>query len=361
MTWSIRIARIMGIDVFLHFTFLILVAWVGVSTYLYHRDVNEAIYGIAFILSVFGIVVLHEFGHAIAASWFGIKTRDITLYPIGGVARLERMPEEPFKEFVVAIAGPMVNVILAIAIYFMLPGIPDPTMISKVEDAGSRMLEQLFLVNVGLVVFNMIPAFPMDGGRVLRAVLASFLGYARATQIAAGLGQALAFGLGFLGLMNGNLILIFIAFFVLMAAGQEAQAVQLKTSLAGVPVADAMITNYQALRPEEPLSAAVDHLLSGFQTDFPVLHNGQVVGMLLRHDLIEKIRKDGEHSRIQDAMRTQFVMADPTELLEQAFVRLQDCECRSMPVIHQGRLVGLLTPDNVGEFLMLREALRRAT
>jgi Zn-dependent protease/predicted transcriptional regulator len=358
VSWSIKIARVGGIDIFIHLTFVLLVAWVAIARYAEHQSLAEAAYGLTFILSVFAIVVLHELGHAMAARWFGIPTRDITLYPIGGVARLERIPEDPKQEFIVAIAGPLVNVVLASLLYLLLSQVPDPAVLDRVEKVGSKLMAELFWVNVGLVVFNMIPAFPMDGGRVLRAVLAMFLPHVRATQIAATLGQAFAFVLGFWGLMSGSPIPIFIAFFVWMAAAQESHHVSVKSALAGVPVSDAMITRYQTLQPNQPLRDVVELILSGFQQDFPVTRQGEVVGMLTRNDVVERLKSQGEEIPVEQAMTSHFSTADPFETLERAFFRLQECECHSMPVIHRGQLVGLLTPENVGEFLMLRDAIR---
>ena len=356
MRWSVKIARILGVDIYIHVTFLLLVAWVVIEKYLPHHSTEDAIEGLVFVLLAFGIVVLHELGHSTAASWFGIKTRDITLYPIGGVASLERIPDDPKQELIVALAGPAVNVVLAAILYLILQEIPPMDVLSHIDTVGTRLLQELLVINVILAVFNMIPAFPMDGGRVLRAILKMFLSPVQATNIAASLGQMFAFLLGFLGLMGGNPFLIFIAFFVWMAAAQEAQMAMIKSTLTGVPVSEAMITQYSTVEPDMPLASAVHLLLSGFQQDFPVLQDGKVVGMLVRHDLMEQLKRQGDHAPIKTVMQTEFVTADPYETLEKAFFRLQECRCRSMPVLHKGNLVGLLTPDNVGEFIMLREA-----
>ena len=358
MRWSVKIARITGIDIYIHVTFLLIVAWVMISKYLPHRSMSDALEGLIFILLAFMCVVLHELGHTTAASWFGIKTRDITLYPIGGVASLERIPEDPKQELVVALAGPAVNVIIAGILYVVLRELPSIEVLSRFETLGKQLLKELLEVNLILAIFNMIPAFPMDGGRVLRAILKMFLSPTKATNIAAALGQMFAFMLGFLGLLSNNPFLIFIAFFIWLAASQEAQMVALKSTLSGVPVSEAMITQYRTVDPELPLSSAIDMLLSGFQRDFPVVHDGTVVGMLVREDVVEQLKKQGDSAPVKSAMQTEYVTADPYETLDKAFLRLQECHCRSMPVLHKGNLVGLLTPDNVGEFIMLREAVQ---
>ena len=192
MSWSWRIGRIAGIDVYIHFTFVFLLAWVALAHYMAHNDLAEAMRGLIFIVALFGIVVLHELGHALAARRYGIRTRDITLLPIGGVARLERMPEDPKQELVVALAGPAVNVVMAAAIYVGLMLRQELVPLGEAVRVGGGFVSQLFWVNVSLALFNLLPAFPMDGGRVLRALLGMRLDYVRATQVAARIGQGMA-------------------------------------------------------------------------------------------------------------------------------------------------------------------------
>jgi len=228
MKWSWRIGRIAGIDVYVHATFLLLLAWVAVSHYLENQRLADAAYGLFFIITLFGIVVLHELGHALTARRFGIRTRDITLLPIGGLARLERMPEDPKQELLVALAGPAVNVVLAGVLIAILACTSGLATLNDVKLVGGSFLANLVVVNIALAVFNMLPAFPMDGGRVLRAFLAMRMDYVRATQVAANIGQALALMLGFIGLTSNNPLLIFIALFVWMGAAQEASMVQMK-------------------------------------------------------------------------------------------------------------------------------------
>ena len=284
MGWSWRIGRIAGIDVYVHPTFLLLLAWVAWSHYAEHGNWGEAVYGVIFIIALFTIVVMHEFGHALTARHFGIKTRDITLLPIGGVARLERIPEVPSQELAVAVAGPAVNVVLAALIYAGLAVTGGLGSLDDVLKGGGGFWQQLFWVNVSLVVFNMVPAFPMDGGRVFRALLAMRLDYVQATQIAASVGQAIAIVFGLLGL-SYNPFLIFIALFVWLAGTQEAGFVQIRSALGNIPVMRAMVTDFRTLHPDDPIGRAVDHVLAGFQQDFPVVEDGRLVGVLTRNDL----------------------------------------------------------------------------
>jgi Zn-dependent protease/CBS domain-containing protein len=360
MGWSWRIGRIAGIDVYVHPTFLLLLLWVGLSHYFAHNSVGEALYGLGFILALFGIVVLHELGHALMARRYGIRTRDITLLPIGGVARLERIPEDPWKELAVALAGPAVNAVMAAGLFvgFLLFRVT-LAPVDSVLRVGGGFLEQLFWVNVSLVVFNMVPAFPMDGGRVLRALLAMRLDYVRATQTAATVGQAIALVFGLLGLFV-NPFLIFIALFVWIAGTQEAGVVTMRSALGDVPVMRGMITDFHTLAPDEPLTQAVKHLVSGFQQDFPVVDEGHLVGVLTRNDLASALGRHGPETHVGDVMQREFVTADPREMLQTAFGRLQDGRCRTLPVVKDGRLLGLLTAENLAEVLMIQQALREA-
>ena len=363
MAGSWKIGRIAGIDLYVHFTFVLLLGWVVFQEYAAHGNVAEAAGGLIFIIALFGIVVLHELGHALAARYYGIPTRDITLLPIGGVARLERMPDDPKQEFVVAVAGPMVNVVLAAGIYVILVLGQGLASMNQMLQAGGDLLSRLFAVNVTLVVFNMLPAFPMDGGRVLRALLAMRLNYVRATHVAANIGQAMAIlfaivGLfGIPGVMPPNVLLIFIALFVWLGAAQEASIVQMRSVLSGIPVQKAMITNFRTLRPDDPLSAATEHLIAGFQQEFPVVEGDRLIGMLTHKELAEGLRQHGPDAPVAGFMKHQFPTADPREMLNAALARLQNGATQTVAVIHDDRLVGLITADNLAELLMVQEAL----
>ena len=356
MKWSWRIGQVAGIDIYMHGTFLILLGWVGLSHYLQEGSVEAAIGGLLFILTLFGVVVLHELGHALAARRFGIPTRDITLLPIGGVARLERMPDDPRQELLVALAGPAVNVVLAGVLFAMLA----PTLqLGSVNDMGEgQFLARLMWVNVMLAGFNLLPAFPMDGGRVLRALLAMKVDYVKATQTAASIGQGMAFLFGFIGLFY-NPFLLFIALFVWMGAQEEASLVQMRSALRGIPIGHTMITDFEALSPGDTLSQAVAHVLRGFQQDFPVVESGRVAGVLTRADLLTALAQRGQEASVGEVMQRQVETADPSEMMESVFARLQTCGCHSLPVVQNGQLRGMVTMENVGEFLMIQAALQK--
>ena len=358
MKWSWKIGRFAGIDVYIHATFLLLIAFFGFSYWQQTRTLAGTLEGLGFLLALFLSVVLHEYGHALTARRYGIKTADITLLPIGGVARLERMPDKPIQELWVALAGPAVNVVIAALLFVYLVVSNTFVPLTGMTLTGGPFVERLLSVNLTLVLFNLLPAFPMDGGRVLRALLALRLDYVRATQIAATVGQGMAFLFGIVGLFS-NPFLVFIAFFVWIGAQQEASMVQMKYALGGIPVRQAMQTEFTTLGPGDRLRTAVGHILSGAQTDFPVLDGERVTGILTRTDLFSALSRNSEDLRVDAVMRRDVEQVHPGDMLEAAFARLQACGCHVFPVVQDGRLVGLLTSENIGEFLMVQSALGR--
>jgi Zn-dependent protease/CBS domain-containing protein len=360
MKWSWKIGTFAGIAVYVHTTFLLLLGWIGLSHWMQYQSLLPTLLGVGFILALFLCVVLHEYGHALAARRFGIATEDITLLPIGGVARLERMPDKPNQELWVALAGPAVNVVIAAALgmYLYLTGHFQP--VQQIGLTHGIFLERVMFANLFLVGFNMIPAFPMDGGRVLRALLAKRMEYARATRMAAGIGQGLAFVFGFLGLFT-NPFLVFIAFFVWIGAAQEAAMAETKSVLGSVTARDAMIPEFRTLSPQDELSKAVKFVLNGWQQDFPVVDQERVVGMLLRSDIIAALAGGQVHAKVQQAMREDFPVASPVESLLSVLRRLHETELATVPVIDNGRLVGLITLENMTEYTMIHAALSNAT
>lgn len=357
MKWQWKLGTFAGIDVFVHATFLLLIGWIGYSHWLQFGTVAKVIEGILFILALFLSVVLHEYGHALTARKYGIKTRDITLYPIGGVARLERMPDKPIEELWVALMGPAVNVIIAGVLFAYLSLTGGLTQVTGLSIASGSFLMRLMMVNITLVIFNLLPAFPMDGGRVLRALLALRLDYVRATQIAAGIGQGMAFLFGLIGLLS-NPFLLFIAFFVWIGASQEASMVLMRDSLSGIPVSRAMLTDFKTLSPRDNLSHVVGLLLAGSQHDFPVVDaNGDVMGVLERDSLIRALSEKGQSVPVVEVMRANVPSVDSHEMVEAVIIRLQESGAKTLPVMHHGQFVGLVNSENITEFLMIRSAL----
>jgi Zn-dependent protease/CBS domain-containing protein len=357
MPWSITIGTIAGTAIRIHLTFLLFLVWIGVG----QAMAGGAAAGwsaVLFVSLLFGCVVLHEFGHIAAARRYGIRTPEVTLYPIGGVANLERLPDKPSQELVVALAGPAVNIVIAIVLVVGLGATLDADDLARLQEPGQeRLAARLLVANVFLAVFNMIPAFPMDGGRVLRALLAMRMGSVKATRIAATIGQALAVALGFAGFF-GNPILIFIAIFVYMAAGAEDEAVAFRSATAGTTVADAMVTTYASLPLTATVADAVDCLLRTTQEEFPVVDGwGRPAGILTRPHLIAALRDKGERASVIDVMAPPSDPLRDGEPLARALEALQKSGRMALPVVEpEGRLVGMLTHANVAEMMMIRAA-----
>jgi stage IV sporulation protein FB len=366
MRWALRLGRIAGTEVRIHLTFFLLLAWLAVADY-QAGGLREALHWTVFTCLVFFCVLLHEFGHAFAARRYGIRTPDITLFPFGGVARIERMPEKPGEEIVIALAGPAVNVVIAAALWLALTVFGTRGQDGMVNLGGS-LVQQLLAVNVILLLFNLIPAFPMDGGRVLRASLAMRLGHNRATQIAARIGQAIAFALGFIG-MFGNVVglpqnpmLIIVAVFVFMAAANEAGAAQMQFISRGLSVSAAMVTEFKALPRNASLGEAADVLLHSSQHEFPVTDpDGTLRGIFTRGELVAALRESGPEAPVLGVMRDDFPIVHPQTPFDEAFKLMQQSGSTVLPVTdEEGRLVGLFTMENIGEMLMVRSAIAQS-
>jgi Zn-dependent protease/CBS domain-containing protein len=357
MRGSLRLFSISGIGIYIHWTFLLIIGWVVFQNS--KGGAAQAMAAVGLTLSVFVCVLLHELGHALMGQHYGIRTRDITLLLIGGVARLERIPERPVHEIWIALAGPFVNVVIAAALLAgliigrRLPGSAqelvgalDPTSIS-----GLRFLLTLLALNVFMVLFNLIPAFPMDGGRVLRAVLAIWLDYPRATRIAAWIGQAVALGFVAWGLWGGGWILIFIGGFVFLGAQAEARMANLRADLSAVRVRDAMLTRFAALPVGTTLADASSLLLSGPQQDFPVMDGDRIAGVLPRSDLLRALESSPPQTPVSAVMRTDCTPVDENEPLFRVIQRMQEANFPVIPVTRRGLLIGLVTIQTIGEFL----------
>lgn len=357
MGWSLNIGSVAGTAIRIHVTFLLFLGWIfGVSYF--SGGAQAAWTGLLFIVLLFLCVLLHEFGHIFTARAFGVSTPDVILLPIGGVARLERIPEKPSQEFLIAIAGPVVNLAIAAVLVAVAGAHFDPRQIASIETANMGLVQRLAVVNVFLALFNLIPAFPMDGGRVLRALLATRFGYIRATEIAASVGQGVAFLLGFIGLF-GNPLLIFIAVFVYLAAAAEAHLVAIRAISQGVPVTAAMMTEFAALTPDEHIDAAVETLLRTSQTEFPVVDAaGRPVGLLARNDLIRALKERGPNATVADTMTGAMPTLGHRHCLDEAFGLLREKSAPAVGIVDASqRLIGLVTSATIGEMLMVHRAM----
>ncbi len=358
MQWSLKVGRLFGIEVFLHFTFLLLLLFLGFAFWQTTQSLAAALRGVGFIGALFACVLLHELGHALMARRYGIATRDITLLPIGGLARLEKMPEKPMQEFWVALAGPAVNVAIAAVLYVGLASTGSIVSLEGIGVTGGATLQRLMTVNVFLVVFNLLPAFPMDGGRVLRSLLAIRLGRRRATTIAANVGQAMAILFGILGFITSNPFLIFIAIFVYLGAQAEAGVTEMQSALKDLRVRDAMMTRFRTLAVGDTLTRAVNELLAGSQQDFPVVADGQPVGILRRNELVKALsnRRD---ATVAEAMGRGCDVVKETDPLRSVVESMHARQCSSIPVVRDSQIVGLLTLENISEMIMVNSALEK--
>lgn len=358
MRWTFSIGRIAGTDLKVHVTFLLLLVWAAFASYRV-AGAEAAIDRTLFLVALFACVVLHEFGHIRMASRFGVRTPDVILLPIGGVARLERIPDEPKQELLIAIAGPAVTLAIALALLIaaLLLGIR-PTLGDPVVDQQPFVI-RLMAVNVYLLLFNLLPVFPMDGGRVFRAILAHRLGLMRATRIAGGVGQVAAVGMGILGFTSDAPMLMLVALFVFLGAGAETASVETRLAGEGTSVAQMMVTDFRTIPIHATLSQAVELLLAGEQREFPVVDNlGRTEGLLTRDNLIRALHARGPTSTVGEAMTPSVPTVAPSLGFQEALDRLRSSGLPALPVLDGEKLVGLLTLDNITDLLMVRRATR---
>lgn len=359
MDSALRLFSIRGIAIRVHITFPLILIWAAIQFgFLSGAGWTGALFGVIVILLLFVIVTLHELGHSVAAQHYNVPVKQIVLLPIGGVAQLDHIPETPWQEFVIAIAGPAVNFVLAILLgaLLLIPGVGF-VGVDDLTDVGDITLplifSYIFAYNLFLGVFNLVPAFPMDGGRVLRAVLASRMDYLTATRWAVRVGQALAWVFGLYGFTSGNFFLILIAFFIYMGAGQEGQMVQLRTLLRGVTVEQAYSRQANTLRPGDTIHQAVLLTLRTMQSSFPVMQMGRLVGMLPYHRLVEALDNQGPATQVSEIMVRDVEPARPQDELFDIQQRLQTSRLDALPVIDGEEFLGLITTRDISELYRL--------
>src|ERR687893_36899 len=363
MGGSFKIGRAAGIDLKVHWTFFLLLAFFAFASYQGSGSLTNAFVTALVIVALFVCVVLHEYGHSLVAQRLGIEILDITLLPIGGVARLKSLPERPWDEVKIAIAGPLVNVVLApifFAIALLLGSSPlDAANILQGSNSLGQIFAYLGLINIALVVFNLIPAFPMDGGRVLRGLLATRLGPVRATDISSAIGQFFAFSFFLIGLLGGNFLLALVGVFIFFGAGGEQQMVRQRELTRGLRVSDVMGTRprLETVTPYHTFGQVLDSIIHGYQEDFPVVdEDGRLVGMITRNEIMAAAHSPDRYSSVRDLMKTDFPTISPdADLFTDGARILQDSGLRALPVIRAGNLVGMLTMDDIGQAALLRD------
>jgi Zn-dependent protease/CBS domain-containing protein len=365
---SFKVGRAFGIDVKVHWTFLLLLLFFVGYGYAQTGNLFGALLAAALVVVLFVFVVLHEYGHSLVAQRLGIEIQDITLLPIGGLARMSAIPEKPSDEVKIAIAGPLVNVVLAAILYglaylgfgstgFQVPGLT----VSGISLGG--VLSYLAFINVILAGFNFIPAFPMDGGRVLRGLLAARMGVVRATEVAAVVGQGFAFLFFFYGLLSGNFVLVLIAAFVFFGAGAEAQIVRQRELMRGLSVRDVMAAKQhtETVTPYHTFGQVLDAVIHGYQEDFPVVdETGNLAGMLTRREILAAAHSPDRFYYVRDLMKTKVPTLSPgADLFGEGYRLLQQSDLRALPVVEGGKLVGMLTIEDVGHASLLRQPTRK--
>lgn len=352
MRWSIKLGRILGINIQVHLTFFLILI-LGAFSY---GGSAGPLYGLIVTLALFTLVLLHELGHSLAAMGYGIPVKDITLLPIGGVARLERMPEKPGQELIVALAGPAVNVVLALGLLPIVLGLgvaqATPLSLSSWSQPGLLgLLAFLLSANISLAVFNLIPAFPMDGGRVFRALLGLFLDYQRATDVAVRVGRVLAVGLGLLGLVSGQLLLAFIALFIFTASGQEGQAVAMRGLLRRVRVGQALSRDNVTLSPYATVGQAASMAMGGHRPDLAVLdpYSRQLLGVVSSGDVARAMERGQWGQRLVEIMRPvqQVPAVTPNTTLAEVQDKLAAAASRVAAVYDGPSFRGLISLDDV--------------
>jgi len=357
MKWSWKIARLGEIEIYLHFTFLLLLVWIGLAYWQLEGTIDAVISGLGFILALFTCVLLHEFGHALAARRFGIHTRSIVLLPIGGIASIEKTPEDPRQEILIAVAGPAVSFGIAALLWLWLRASGGIDSTEPLSLSEGSFVQRLMLVNLLLGAFNLLPAFPMDGGRVFRAALSLRLGPLRATRIAAVVAQAAAVLLALIG-MRYNLFLVFIAIFIWIGAATETSLASARSVLAGVTARKAMETNFEVLAPDDSLGRAVTLTLDGSQKDFPVVRDGAVVGVLRQTDLLRGLHDHGKLCRVDHVMQGPPGTMESGESLDNVLENLGAAPSGLLAVTDHGRLTGIIDVDNLMELLRINKALQ---
>lgn len=367
MGWSFRIARVRGIDIKVHATFFLILVfgafqWAGSVP---GNPVEGALFGMMLMILLFTCVTLHELGHSIAAQLFNIPVREIVLFPLGGVAFITRSPEQPLHELIIAAAGPAVNVVIAAILFVVTGGIGidfmdvNALLVALREPSLTTMLIWLLFANISLVIFNMIPAFPLDGGRILRAILAMGLGNVRATQIAAAIGQISAVILGVIGIANGQLLLTLIAIFIFFGAGQERGLSEARTVLNTLRVGDAYNKHALNLQVGDRVSTVVEYILTSYQPDFAVLQGSNIIGVITRNDVLRTLANDSADRYVTEIMQREFLRVEADKSLDEVREILMERGAQLAAVFDGPRYLGLISLDDISEAFTVLTFMRR--
>jgi Zn-dependent protease/CBS domain-containing protein len=350
MKWSFRLGSILGIPLNVHLTFvllLILVYFVGESVI-----GAGGLHGVVFVMLVFASVIFHELSHSIVARHYGIKVEDITLLPIGGVARIGETPEKPIQEIVIAAAGPAASLFLAFMLWFIADIFGTGITLTDMSIKGG-ILAELTAVNFILAIFNLLPAFPMDGGRILRGFIALYLSPYQATKIAVGIGQVFAIAMFFLGILSGNFFMILIALFVYLGAETEERQMGIMVALGSATAENAMITELHTLSPDQTVADAAIRFCTGFQSDFPVMDDRRLIGLVTREAIVETLHQKGPSTPVSEIMVRDFPTASEQTPMTEVLKKMQSTGSKAVPILNHGELRGLITLEQIGRYNML--------
>jgi Zn-dependent protease/predicted transcriptional regulator len=355
MRWSIPIGRVFGITLRLHVTFLIFLAFIAYGGFT-EEGLNGAGWSVAMFVSIFACIAFHELGHSVVAQELGVQVKSITLLPIGGVAALRSIPENPWHEIAITVAGPMVNAAIA-CILIPITGIPSHWLLVAMPHDMHGLLLSLAQANVTLFLFNFIPAFPMDGGRLLRACLALVFSYRQATTIAAMVGQGLAIVFVLVGL-KFSFWLVIIGAFIFMSADGEERIVRIRSVLHDLDVEDVMSRDFAVLSPADPVARGIELIYQTGQDDFPVIQDGQLLGIATRPALVEAVNKHGADTPVGNHLDTDLAVVSPQDKVSRVYEEIIGGANASAIVVDGGRIVGMLSPENISRYLLVQSSIK---
>jgi Zn-dependent protease/predicted transcriptional regulator len=351
MKWSFEVTRLFGIPLRIHVTFLLLLLFVAMAGGRAGADASP-LYGVVTVLFVFACVVVHELAHSLMAMRYGVNVRAIVLLPIGGVSQMEEMPEDPRQEIKVSVVGPLVSLVLA-GVFYILASLAGQSLSgARFSIFGPQLLANLFWINLILGLFNILPAFPMDGGRVLRGILATRMQHLRATKIAVDIGQAVAILMFFFGIFY-NWWVALIAIFIYLGAEGEEHATMIRAALRNVPVSRAMLTSVETVKPTDSLGGVVEKACHSLQADFPVVEDENVVGVLPKEVIFSAIREKSRETTVSEIMKTEFVSSTGNETLDHIFQKMQGQGVSLVPILDQGKLIGMINLEQIGKYHMM--------
>lgn len=357
MRWSLKIGRVSGIGLYLHVTLLLLFALIAYAGFV-EMGTRGAAWALALVTAVLTCIMLHELGHSLIAQRLGVQVKSITLLPIGGVAALKGIPEKPWHEIAITISGPTVNLAIA-AVLLPFTGLPPHLFVLSMPYDLSSFLATMVSANLAIFIFNFVPAFPMDGGRLLRALMALVMPFPRATVIAATVGQVLAVGFVLVGL-KFSLWLVVIGVFIFLGAEGEEKVVRTRSLLRDLDVEEVMAHDFVVLAPTATVMRGLEMVYQTGQDDFPVMDGERLIGIVTRQDMLNTANRLGPDTLVTEAMDTDLPALPPHAKLSQVYETMMTEGYQSLAVVRDGQIIGLLSYDNISRYLLVQSNLKPA-